>query len=116
MFDEKTRKDCERSLLRNGYLNGCTAGIHQIHVDPNGNVRPCQFLNVVVGNVKGNTLDNIVMNSRFLERLRNRQNLKGKCNACDLREICGGCRARAFYYSSDPFAEDPLCPLINERA
>ncbi|NPA85638.1 MAG: radical SAM/SPASM domain-containing protein, partial [Crenarchaeota archaeon] len=38
-----------------------------------------------------------------------RTNLKGFCAECPYREICGGCRARAYGYFGDPLAPDPGC-------
>jgi hypothetical protein len=35
--------------------------------------------------------------------------LGGKCGACEYREACGGCRARAFADSGDVLAADDSC-------
>ena len=40
---------------------------------------------------------------------QNRVLLKGKCGECEYREACGGCRGRAYAYSGDYLAEDPVC-------
>jgi radical SAM protein with 4Fe4S-binding SPASM domain len=35
---------------------------------------------------------------------------EGKCGQCDYKERCGGCRARAYYYSGGNYmAEDQWC-------
>ncbi|MEM0313831.1 MAG: radical SAM/SPASM domain-containing protein, partial [Candidatus Bathyarchaeia archaeon] len=39
-------------------------------------------------------------------------NLKGKCGVCEYREICGGCRTRAEFYTGDLFASDPACAYV----
>ena len=44
--------------------------------------------------------------------LRNPDALKGKCGRCELRELCGGSRARAYALTGDPLASDPSCPYV----
>ena len=40
--------------------------------------------------------------------------LKGKCKVCEYRELCGGCRNRAFAYTGDIYESDPACVYIPE--
>jgi radical SAM protein with 4Fe4S-binding SPASM domain len=40
--------------------------------------------------------------------------LKGKCGVCEYRDICGGCRNRAYAYTGDIFESDPACSYIPE--
>jgi len=47
--------------------------------------------------------------SEAIKRLANRNNLKGKCGICEFKNICGGCRARAYIYSKDSLNQDPVC-------
>jgi hypothetical protein len=35
--------------------------------------------------------------------------LGGKCGVCEYRQVCGGCRARAFALEGDILAADPSC-------
>jgi MoaA/NifB/PqqE/SkfB family radical SAM enzyme len=42
-------------------------------------------------------------------QLRDTGNLKGKCGCCEFRNICMGCRARAFAASGDYMNEEPFC-------
>ena len=35
--------------------------------------------------------------------------LGGRCGACEFRELCGGCRCRAYAIYGDYLAEDPAC-------
>lgn len=90
-------------------IGGCSAGFVALSVDANGDVFPCPRLMVKVGNIRKNKIDNIYNNSRILNKLRNRNNLKGKCGKCSLRFQCAGCRAYAYSLSKDIFAEDKLC-------
>jgi radical SAM protein with 4Fe4S-binding SPASM domain len=45
-------------------------------------------------------------------KLRDKSNIKGRCGVCEYREICGGCRNRAFAYTGDIYESDPACPYI----
>jgi MoaA/NifB/PqqE/SkfB family radical SAM enzyme len=44
--------------------------------------------------------------------LRDSDALKGKCQACSYRMVCGGARARAFAMTGDLMAPDPLCTYV----
>ncbi|MCW4035173.1 MAG: radical SAM/SPASM domain-containing protein, partial [Candidatus Bathyarchaeota archaeon] len=50
--------------------------------------------------------------SELAVKLRNRDNLKGKCGVCEYREICGGCRSRAELYTGDILGSDPACSYV----
>ncbi|MHC1564999.1 MAG: radical SAM protein [Candidatus Syntropharchaeales archaeon] len=86
---------------------GCRAGIELLSIKPNGDVVPCPLLPVKIGNVRDQTLKDI-MNSGVIESLRSR-NVKGRCARCAHRDLCGGCRVRAYLASGDYLGEDPLC-------
>jgi sulfatase maturation enzyme AslB (radical SAM superfamily) len=36
-------------------------------------------------------------------------NLKGKCGCCEFRNVCMGCRARAFAATGNYLDEEPFC-------
>jgi radical SAM protein with 4Fe4S-binding SPASM domain len=63
------------------------------------------------GNLREKSPEQIWSGSELFRDLRNRDNLKGICHDCSQREMCGGCRARAFGKTGDLFAEDHMCPL-----
>jgi MoaA/NifB/PqqE/SkfB family radical SAM enzyme len=44
-----------------------------------------------------------------LSNLRDRNLLKGFCKICPYKNICGGCRAKAYAYFKDPLESDPGC-------
>lgn len=46
----------------------------------------------------------------LFRNLRSPRLFNGKCGRCEYRALCGGSRARAFAYTGDPLASDPLCP------
>jgi radical SAM protein with 4Fe4S-binding SPASM domain len=88
---------------------GCHAGIQYFSLRPDGDVYPCPFLHVKVGNIRDQSLTDIWHNSKVLNELRERSTLKGECGECEYRETCGGCRGRAYAYTGDYLATDPVC-------
>ena len=90
-------------------IGGCSAGFAALSIDANGDVFPCPRLPLKVGNIRKNSIYQIYNNSKILDKLRNRNNLKGKCGKCSYRFQCGGCRAYAYSLNKDAFAEDKLC-------
>ncbi|MDX1813836.1 MAG: radical SAM protein [Candidatus Bathyarchaeia archaeon] len=99
-------------LLKQFWINapvGCHAGINYLSLRPNGDVYPCPFLQIKVGNIREKSITEMWHSSKLLKTLRNRSLLVGKCGDCEYREPCGGCRGRAYAYSGDFLAEDPVC-------
>ena len=88
---------------------GCHAGRLYFSLRPNGDVYPCTFLPVKIGNIREQSLTSIWRNSKVLKELRERSLLKGKCGECQYRETCGGCRGRAYACSGDYLETDPIC-------
>ena len=83
------------------WIRGCIAGLYYCRIYPNGDITPCPYLPVKLGNIREESFSHIWYNSEVFKNLRNFDALKGKCGACDYRSLCGGCRARAYGLSSD---------------
>jgi len=99
--------------LRNHYM-GCLAGSETLYINAKGDVFPCAYIPLKVGNIKEATLREII-NSKILKNLGNyRKYLKGKCKICKYKYVCGGCRAVAFAINGDVFSEDPRC-MVREN-
>lgn len=90
------------------FSRGCLAGISYCIISPTGNVQPCAYLDMPLGNVKEIPFDVIWRENEVLHRLRT-MDYQGKCGICDYKSSCGGCRARANYYNGDIMAEDTWC-------
>lgn len=91
------------------FSRGCLAGISYCIIGPRGDVQPCAYLNIPLGNVKNQSFDEIWHTSSILKELRS-MDYKGKCGICDYKQKCGGCRARAYFYSQgDYMAGDDWC-------
>jgi radical SAM protein with 4Fe4S-binding SPASM domain len=83
------------------WIRGCIAGMHYCRIYPNGDVTPCPYMPIKLGNVREQSFKDIWFNSEIFKNLRNPNCLKGKCGACEYKIQCGGCRARAYGLSSD---------------
>ncbi|MEA4926491.1 MAG: putative heme d1 biosynthesis radical SAM protein NirJ2 [Syntrophomonadaceae bacterium] len=90
------------------FSKGCLAGISYCIISPTGNVQPCAYLDMPLGNVREKPFDVIWRENEMLNRLRTME-YQGKCGICDYKSRCGGCRARANYYNGDYMAEDTWC-------
>jgi radical SAM protein with 4Fe4S-binding SPASM domain len=88
---------------------GCLAGSAVCFVSRIGDVQPCGYLPIQVGNVRKKKFADIWRESEVFSSLRDPDQLKGKCGSCGYRVVCEGCRARAFAATEDFLAEDPDC-------
>jgi len=52
------------------------------------------------------------VNHPVFNELRRADELRGKCGACEYRNVCGGSRARAYALSGDYLESDELCAYI----
>jgi radical SAM protein with 4Fe4S-binding SPASM domain len=83
------------------WIRGCIAGLYYCRVYPNGDITPCPYLPVKLGNIREKSFKEIWFNSEVFKTMRDFDALKGKCGVCEYRSLCGGCRARAYGLSSD---------------
>ncbi|MBP2634986.1 MAG: mftC 3 [Firmicutes bacterium] len=97
------------------YTRGCLAGTSYCVILPNGDVQPCPYLPLKIGNVREKSFDVLWSDSEVFNKLRH-EPLKGGCGSCGFDSLCGGCRARAYYYSDgDYLAEEPWCNRGNRK-
>jgi radical SAM protein len=80
-----------------------------LFISHTGSVYPSGFLPIDAGNVRRTPLAEIYRNAPIFKSLRDLGQLKGKCGACEYKEICGGSRARAYAVTGDPLASEPCC-------
>jgi radical SAM protein with 4Fe4S-binding SPASM domain len=88
--------------------DGCTVGISQLAVLPDGTVYACRRLPIPIGKVPEQKLWDIFMNSSLLNKLREPRNLE-YCGECYLVNHCRGCRAVAYATTGNYLAKDPQC-------
>jgi len=104
-----------RTKVLSEFIGGCGAGRLYCGMEPNGDILPCVFMPIKLGNIKENNIKEIWKNSFILKQMRNRDKFKGHCGVCEYKYICGGCRARAYGYFNDVAASDPGC-IKNQEA
>jgi AdoMet-dependent heme synthase len=93
----------------NAMTKGCLAGTGVCFVSHEGEIYPCGYLPALAGDLRKQPFSDVWENSVVFHQLRDTGNLKGKCGCCEFRNICMGCRARAFAASGDFMAEEPFC-------
>ena len=93
----------------NAMTKGCLAGTGVCFISHEGEVFPCGYLPVIAGDLRRQSFADVWENSITFERLRGPDNLKGKCGCCEFRNVCMGCRARAFAATGDMMDEEPFC-------
>ncbi len=97
------------------FLGRCFFGKF-MSIAENGDAIPCSYNDVYrFGNIKTQSLQSIwggMQNSEFFSKVRDKANLKGKCGVCEYREICGGCRTSALFFTGDILGSDPQCAYI----
>lgn len=88
----------------------CARHEYSCTVTANGYVQPCTGVDLKVGNLRHQTLAEILAGSPVIASLRRvRENIKGACARCDLLSQCYGCRGMAYHLTGDYLAPDPLC-------
>lgn len=118
----------QKGLKQERWSRGCIAGLTYCRIYPTGEVTPCPYLPIKLGNIRETHFEKLWFHSPILKALRDFENLKGKCGVCEYRAICGGCRARAYGLTGfmdfcgdlhapedlkgDYLAEEPWCPYI----
>lgn len=90
-------------------VKGSVCGKLSLNIKSNGDITPCGFIPVVIGNIVRDDLKEIWANSPVLEKLRHKTPT-GKCASCsDYGECLGGCSARALAMTGDFNSPDPHC-------
>jgi heme b synthase len=109
---QSTAKDRVASRGARPGMPGCLAGTGVCFVSHKGEVYPCGYLPVKCGDVREQDIGDIWRSSAVFAKLRDVENLKGKCGVCEYRRICMGCRARAYAATGDYLAEEPYCTYV----
>jgi len=90
---------------------GCLGGKTFAFISHRGVVQICGFLDLACGDLRREDFDfrRIWETSEVLRHVRDVDAYHGRCGRCEYRQVCGGCRARAFALTGDYLAEEPLC-------
>ncbi|RII26971.1 MAG: GeoRSP system radical SAM/SPASM protein [Geobacter sp.] len=90
-------------------VKGSVCGKLSLAIKSNGDITPCGFIPVVIGNIVRDDLGEIWRNSPLLAKMRHKEP-HGKCGSCNHYADClGGCSARALAMTGDINSPDPHC-------
>jgi radical SAM protein with 4Fe4S-binding SPASM domain len=95
------------SPLRN-YATRCPCGVQYCRITPDGKLTPCPYLPVEAGDLRTQSFAEVWRESAVLNAIRQGAT-GGKCGRCEFREVCGGCRARAYAHTGDVQGADESC-------
>lgn len=85
-------------------------------VNSEGYVQSCVGITIPIGNVRQQSLKEILRESEVVQDLKNYKDMiKGPCGECESFEACYGCRGTAYQMTGDYLASDPLCWKNIER-
>jgi len=93
----------------NAMTKGCLAGTGVCFISYEGEVFPCGYLPVKAGDLRQRSFAEVWEQSAVFVQLRDSDNLQGKCRCCEFRNICMGCRARAFAATGNMMDQEPYC-------
>ncbi len=92
-------------------FSGCSVGLTYAGLTASGDLLPCVPAPIKLGNLLDQSLEEIWINSKLLNEVRNRKELKGSCGICAYRSLCGGCRYTAYIAKGDWLGPDVSCPF-----
>jgi radical SAM protein with 4Fe4S-binding SPASM domain len=94
----------------------CLRHQYSCAVNSEGYVQSCVGITIPLGNVRTQSLKEILRDSEVVHDLKNyRTSIKGPCGECESLESCYGCRGTAYQMTGDYLASDPLCWKNIER-
>lgn len=91
------------------FVGGCGTSRLYFAMDYNGDLMPCVFLPIVVGNIKNVDLIKLWDEEDVFQKIRKRSCFEGRCATCEYTAKCGGCRGRSYGYYGDVTHSDPGC-------
>lgn len=127
------RSKCQPQIMRHvfeesadspllNYETRCPCGVHYVRITPEGKVTPCPYMPLIAGDLLTQSFKEIWETSPVFTDLREGE-LSGRCGRCEYKEVCGGCRARAYADTGDYLGPDDSCaydpvgdkPLVTSR-
>jgi len=105
--DDPGNAEARRAM--HAMTKGCLAGTGVCFVSHRGEVFPCGYLPVEAGNIRRQPFREIWEGSPLFAELRDASLLGGKCGLCEFKNVCGGCRARAYGMTHEYLDEEPFC-------
>ena len=97
------------------FLGRCFFG-RFFSVAENGDAIPCSYNDAYrISNIKDKPLKEIwqeMQSNEFFKKAQDKTELRGKCGVCEYKDLCGGCRSAALYYTGDIYGSDMRCAYI----
>ena len=101
-------------------LNRPTKGVNDgngfLFISHIGEIQPSGFLPITAGNVRNDDVVDVYRHSPLFTDLRAPEKIKGRCGACEFRDLCGGQRGRAYGLTGDYLESDPACVCVAQAA
>jgi radical SAM protein with 4Fe4S-binding SPASM domain len=122
LFEELGQIDLEefgKRWEKPAALIGRSCKRHQFacHVTACGTIFACVGVTIPLGNVRSESLHEILELSEVLENLRAYpEKMKEPCRTCSKTTDCYGCRGAAYQLTGDYLAADQMCWKINGKA
>jgi AdoMet-dependent heme synthase len=91
---------------------GTNDGKGVMFISHTGEIYPSGFLPVECGRFPFESVVKVYQDAALFRALRAPDDFRGKCGACEFRNICGGSRARAYAMTGDPLQSEPDCSYI----
>lgn len=112
MFKEKFGLEVSKLVreLAEGF-SGCSVGLTYAGLTASGELLPCVPAPIKLGNLLDQDLEDIWVNNKLLNYVRDRKGLKGSCRICAYSSLCGGCRYTAYAMNGDWLGPDASCPF-----
>jgi len=93
----------------NQMTRGCLAGSGVCFISHKGAVQACGYLPVEAGDLRRQSFADVWERSSLFAELRDLSQLEGKCGCCEFKQVCMGCRARAYGMTGGYMDEEPFC-------
>ena len=104
----------DKAVILADFVGGCGAGRAYCAIDHNGDIFPCVFIPIKVGNALKDGFTNVWNDSELFNKFRDRESVDHFASKCPFKYVCGGCRARAYAYTGDPLGPDPGCVIADK--
>jgi len=90
---------------------------HQIAIDTKGEIKPCLWSNIIIGNLKENNIKNLITIGKFDDYWSIRKDNLQICKECEYRYVCNDCRVSSVNEGNGLYGKPTFCkynPLIGE--
>jgi radical SAM protein with 4Fe4S-binding SPASM domain len=104
---------CDRALLAELAVYGCTGGDFLVGAKPDGRLTACSFMASPASRPKVDELAAYWRAPDAFGAFRTWRDAREPCASCDYHSLCrGGCKVVAAHSCGDPSAPDPECPRV----